>query len=210
MKNEIKVRDQNKLRWDKWYFDICEKVSENSKCLSRKIGSILVRDKAIFSQGYNGPPRGIRTCDTRWEVDNNLVNAFVEKFGVKPTESIIKDRCPRYVLGFKSGQGLEWCVAGHGERNSLINAAREGFAVKGAIMYMNCGIPCGPCMVEIINAGISEIICTKDAKFIYDASSLYLLKESKIKFRVYSHICKHENVIGLYCKDCDSHLEGDF
>lgn len=204
MNDEIKVRDENKLRWDKWYFDIADKVSENSKCLSRKVGSILVRDKAIFAQGYNGPPRGVRSCDERWEVDESLRNAYIQKFNEEPKN--IKARCPRYVLGFKSGQGLEWCVAGHGERNSIINAAREGFAVKGSIMYMNCGIPCAPCMVEIINAGIEEIVCTD--KGVYDVSSSYLLRESKIKFRIYSHLCKHERVIGSYCKDCDSHLEG--
>jgi dCMP deaminase len=206
MKNEIKVVDKNKLRWDKWYHGLCEKVSENSQCFSRKVGSILVVDKAIFSQGYNGPPRGIRTCDTRWEVDENLRKVYLDKFKVPPAFDTLTGKCPRYVLGFKSGQGLEWCVAGHGERNSIINASREGFKVKGSTMYMNCGVPCTPCMVEILNAGISEIICTNAEN--YDISSVYLLKESKIKFRLYSHLCKHEHIIGSYCKNCDSLLEG--
>ena len=139
--------------------------------MSRKIGAILVRDKAVIAQGYNGPPRGVRTCDTRWLVDKSLREAA--GFETKDQESdqeelqtLFKSKlegvCPRYVpeMGFKSGQGLEWCVAGHAERNALINAARAGISTKGAKMYMDCGIPCTPCLVEIINAGIDEIIVT--------------------------------------------------
>ena len=103
----------------------------------------------------------------------------------------LKDKCPRYVpeLGFKSGEGLEWCVAGHAERNAMINAARLGlFALKGCKMYMTCGVPCTPCMVEIINAGISELIVTQIEDAFYDQSSMYLLKESKIPIRTYDFI----------------------
>ena len=96
--------------------------------------------------------------------------------------------CPRYVpeFGFKSGEGLEWCVAGHAERNALINAARAGIATKGLKMYMDCQIPCTPCLVEIINAGIEEIIVT-GFKF-YDQSAEYVLSESGLKWRIYDHL----------------------
>ena len=75
------------------------------------------------------------------------------------------------------------CVAGHAERNALINAARQGVATKGAKLYMNCGIPCTPCLVEIINAGIEEIIVTKLT--YYDESAEYLVNNSKLKVRTY-------------------------
>ena len=86
----------------------------------------------------------------------------------------------------KSGEGLEWCVAGHAERNALINAARFGIETKGTTMYMDCGTPCTPCLVEIINAGIEEIVITKE--HYYDQSAEYLLKESGLKWRIYSHL----------------------
>ena len=59
---------------------------------------------------------------------------------------------------------------------------------------MNCGIPCTPCMVEIINAGIEEIIVTKIA--FYDTSSEYLLIRSGIKFRVFDHLVEKESMGG--------------
>ena len=51
---------------------------------------------------------------------------------------------------------------------------------------MDCGIPCTPCLVEIINAGIEEIIVTKIS--FYDRSAAYVLDNSNLKFRVYEHL----------------------
>jgi len=203
--------------WDEWYHEICVVVAKKSQCHSRQIGSILVKDKAVVSQGYNGPPRGVRPCDERWHVDHEML-AFAD-FGKMLEEDFdskfkrdLEGVCPRYVpeMGFKSGEGLEWCVAGHAERNALINAARAGIATKGLKIYMDCGVPCTPCLVEIINAGIEEVIVTK-LEF-YDQSSKYLLKESDLKIRIYDHLCKHENKkseLGLWynnlsheCPDC--------
>ena len=183
------------MEWDPWFLELCNVVAKKSQCLSRKIGSVLVRDNSVISTGYNGPPRGVKTCDERWLSDANLrikAGFQTQSTEVDKTEfyeKIYKPRlegiCPRYVpeLGFKSGQGLEWCVAGHAERNSLINAARHGIETKGAKLYMNCGIPCTPCLVEIINSGIEEIIVTKIE--YYDISAEYTLKESGLKYRVY-------------------------
>jgi len=193
-------------RWDKYYYGLCKEVSKNSQCLSRKIGAILVKDKSIVSTGYNGPPRGVRTCDERWlVVHDTMRKVAIEKSvkhpgndGISSFENIdrnsdfyknhLEGKCPRYVpeMGFKSGEGLEWCVAGHAERNALINAARVGIATKGLKIYMDCGVPCTPCLVEIINAGIEEIIVT--GMTFYDQSSEYLIKESRIPIRVYDHL----------------------
>ena len=184
------------MEWDEWYHELCTVVAKKSQCLSRKIGAILVRDKTAVCQGYNGPPRGVRTCDERWLVDEEIMKTadfennvndfpgFTEEF----YKMYLEGTCPRYVpaMGFKSGEGLEWCVAGHAERNALINAARFGIETKGTRIYMDCGVPCTPCLVEIINAGIIEIIVASDV--VYDQSAEYLLKESGIPWRVYSHL----------------------
>jgi len=180
-------------KWDKWFYDMCVAVSKNSKCLSRQIGSLLVKDNSILSTGYNGPPRGVWPCDLRWKIDTSIqVAAFGKELNIEEIEekykNELKGKCPRYIkeFGFKSGQGLEWCVAGHSERNTLINAARMGIKTKGCKLYMSCGIPCTPCLVEIINAGITEIIVT-DFDF-YDVSSRYLLKYGNLQYRLYSHL----------------------
>lgn len=190
---------------DQWYFEVCEKIAARSKCLSRHVAAILVRDGVIIAQGYNGPPRGAPHCNDRYKIDP-VLRENMKNLGKDPDDPQYYKTCPRYVLGFKSGQGLDWCVAGHGERNALINAAMQGMSTKGARMYMNCAVPCTPCLVEIINAGVIEMIVTKIE--YYDISAEYLVKNSKIKLRIYKHFCKHENTIGSYCKDCDSEIPG--
>ena len=203
--------------WDPWYHELCTVVAKKSQCLSRKIGAILVKDKTVVCQGYNGPPRGVRTCDERWLIDEEMQEkAKFNKFNapqlMEHYKKHLEGKCPRYVpeMGFKSGEGLEWCVAGHAERNALINAAYHGIATKGCKLYMDCGVPCTPCLVEIINAGIEEIIITK--WHVYDQSSIYLLKESKLRVRVYEHLCEHDgnkhklgiwyNTLSSGCPDC--------
>jgi len=173
--------------WDEYFFNICNQVARNSKCFSRHIGATLVRDKSILSTGYNGPPRGVPTCDKRWELDELLK----ERYGDRVDLSKVEGQCPRHLLDFKSGEGLSVCIAGHAERNALINSARMGVCTKGteedpSTLYMSCGIPCTPCLVEIINAGVSEIVVTSLG--LYDESAYYLLKESALKFRLYDFI----------------------
>jgi len=132
--------------WDRYYLNICNTVSENSKCLSRKIGAIIVKDKSIISTGYNGPPRGTAHCgEARWLKDPELRRALSERgYTMGTTPDKIKSTCPRKLLGHASGEGLEWCKASHAEANSIVNAAKMGISVDGCIMYMNCPIPAIP------------------------------------------------------------------
>lgn len=180
----------NPVSRDKWFYDLTITVGSYSKCHSRKIGAVLVKDNSIISTGYNGPPRGAPTCDQRWVIDK----VFKEKYGhhIKPdkekgtTPQDPKGICPRRIIGFPSGEGLDICPAGHAERNALINAARFGIETKNTKLYMSCGIPCTPCMVEIINAGVEEIICCKVT--VYDETAIYLLENNDIKVRIFDFL----------------------
>lgn len=174
--------------WDQYFMEIAEVVSKRTKCLSRKIGAVIVRDKSIVSTGYNGPPRGVPHCSERYSfmLDKKLMKEINKIDGMCPKvfkKYVDKKVCPRQILGFKSGEGLEWCIAGHAERNAIVNAARLGVSVKDTTMYMTCGIPCTPCLVEIINSGIIELVVTK--KEYYDATSEYLVNNSSLKIRLY-------------------------
>ena len=210
---EMQDHNDSLTKWDNYYFDMCKTAGKNSSCLSRQIGAIMVYDKSIVSTGYNGPPRGIMRCDKRWDVDEDMCK--VAGFNGDELSDRLEGICPRYVpeMGFASGEGLEWCVAGHAERNVLINAARAGIKTRNRKVYMDCGVPCTPCLVELINAGIEEIIITKFQ--YYDQSAKYLLENSNIKVRLYTHHCEHSNVIpktvlrgekGGFCSDCGIYL----
>lgn len=186
------------MNWDEYYLKICRTVATNSKCYSRKIGSIIVKDKSIVSTGYNGPPRGVPECPERWSriKDNYLLKATKDmdlqwkdqcKEGDTMSDESIQywldNICPRQAVGFPSGQGLHICIAGHAERNALINATRHGIAIKGATLYLDTVIPCKDCMIEIINAGIKEVVVTDTV--VYDEQVNYLLEYSDVKIRRY-------------------------
>ncbi len=50
---------ENKQRqFDKSYLDMAEIWAHNSYCKRRKVGALLVKDKMIISDGYNGTPAG--------------------------------------------------------------------------------------------------------------------------------------------------------
>lgn len=139
--------------WDKRWMHLAGHFSSWSRCASRNIGAILVGPKnTLVSIGYNGAPRGSSLCQN-------------------------PPQCPRRVLGFKSGEGREYCPAIHAEVNAIINAARIGTSTVGTTMYAYCCLPCINCMGSIINAGITRLVCFDE---IYDQMSVRLLAESGI------------------------------
>jgi dCMP deaminase len=169
--------------WDEYFFNVAKQAARNSKCFSRRIGAILVKDSSIISTGYNGPPRGIPTCDMRWKIDA----PFIEKYGNDIKEDTeTKGKCPRYVLGAKSGEKMHLCPAGHAEENTILNCARLGISTKDTTMYMTCGMPCSKCWVKIINAGVKEIVITSYA--IYDESTKFLMDNSNVKVRLFDFL----------------------
>lgn len=143
------------LSWDEYYIEICNVVASRSRCLSRKIGAVLVKDKVIIATGYNGPPRGVPHCEG--------------------------DICPRRTQGFESGEGLHLCPATHAELNCILSAARVGVPISGASLYLNTVLPCKDCTKAIINAGISEVVAL-DAGY-YDLMSGHFRKHSEIAWR---------------------------
>jgi dCMP deaminase len=137
--------------------------------MSRKIGSVVVRDNILLAMGYNGPPRGIKHCDVR-EHDN-----------IKVHNATRQGMCPRQAMGYKSGEGLDHCPAEHAERNAVIHATLTGTNLQGSTMYCNCGVLCLECAKAVIQAGIKEVVLADSQQ--YDYFGMKLLEEAKIKVR---------------------------
>jgi dCMP deaminase len=148
-------------------------VSERSKCLSRKIGAVLVKNNHIIATGYNGPPKDVPHCDHRDNQGNY-------------TKRLVSKECPRRRMEFGSGQGMEHCVAVHAEINPILQAAKFGVSTEDSTLYCFCGTPCTNCTKEIINAGIKRVVCTGkdgDIKNEYNfslAEKLFELAEVKL------------------------------
>ena len=147
---------------DNWFFSIAEKVGDYSKCLSRKIGVIAVKDnKYIIATGYNGPPSKYPPC-------------------ISSTNT-----CPRYEKRYKTGEGTEICPAEHAERNVINEAARLGIRLEGTTLFMDCGIPCRECSKAIVNSGIKEIVCINGDIYPEPGlSGMDILSKCGIKIRI--------------------------
>ena len=139
------------MRIDKinYYLDIAQTVAERATCLRRRFGSVIVKNDAIISTGYNGAPRGRANC-------TDLGYCLREKYSIP------------------SGTRYELCRSVHAEANAIINADRE--KMIGSTLYLAClggdgsAVPgtdsCMMCKRAVINAGI-ETVVVRDTKEEY-------------------------------------------
>jgi dCMP deaminase len=59
---------------DRRYLKMAAIWAQNSYCKRRKVGALLVKDKMIISDGYNGTPSGF---ENECEDENNITKAYV-------------------------------------------------------------------------------------------------------------------------------------
>lgn len=50
--------DEKQMQFDKSYLDMAQVWSKNSYCKRRQVGALIVKNKMIISDGYNGTPSG--------------------------------------------------------------------------------------------------------------------------------------------------------
>jgi dCMP deaminase len=190
------------MTWDSYFMEIAKTVSINSKCQSRKIGAVIVtQDNRLVSSGYNGAPSHIDPCYTKvfpiTAPDGHKMLIIPEGSDIKSYETngrYREDRrdvvlnehseCPRYVAGYRSGQGMQYCPAQHAEENCVHTAALLGVATRGTKMYCYCPTPCVHCCGAIINAGIVEVVCASLKEYQDEVSSLEMFKQAGVKVRL--------------------------
>ena len=65
---------EKQLELDKRYLRMARIWAENSYCTRRKVGALIVKDKMIISDGYNGTPSGFENV---CELDNGTTKSYV-------------------------------------------------------------------------------------------------------------------------------------
>lgn len=74
--------NQKTLKYDKAYLKIALEWGKLSYCKRKQVGAIVVKDKMIISDGYNGTPTGFDNCcedddgTTKWLVLHAEANAL--------------------------------------------------------------------------------------------------------------------------------------
>ncbi len=72
------------LKYDKAYLRIAEEWGKLSYCNRRQVGALIVKDRMIISDGYNGTPSGFENfCEddegyTKWYVLHAEANAILK------------------------------------------------------------------------------------------------------------------------------------
>ena len=66
--------EDKQLLLDKRYIRMAQIWAENSYCNRRKVGALIVKDKMIISDGYNGTPAGFENI---CEDENGLTKPYV-------------------------------------------------------------------------------------------------------------------------------------
>jgi dCMP deaminase len=70
-----KRKNQEKqYQFDRRYLQMADIWAQNSYCERKKVGAIIVKDKMIISDGYNGTPSGFENV---CEDEDNVTKAYV-------------------------------------------------------------------------------------------------------------------------------------
>lgn len=119
--------------FDEKYMAMAEIWATNSYAKRAKVGALLVKDRMIISDGYNGTPSGFENeCEER--IDDLVYGGQV---------SITK----KEVL--------------HAEANAITKVAKSNNSSEGSTLYVTMA-PCVECSKLIIQAGIVRVVYKHD------------------------------------------------
>ncbi len=71
-------------KYDKTYLKMASEWSKLSHCKRKKVGALVVKDRMIISDGYNGTPSDFDNCcedengETKWHVLHAEANAILK------------------------------------------------------------------------------------------------------------------------------------
>jgi len=136
---------------DQNFINIAKELATASKCVSKQVGAVIVKDGRILSTGYNGTPAGYQNCCEYW--DNEYTSEHHEW---SKTYEI------------------------HAEMNAIIWAAREGISIKDATIYVTLE-PCSECSKNIIASGIKRIVYDRSYEHNNSEVVSKFLKDNGVK-----------------------------
>ncbi len=70
----MKQSNERQNKFDKSYLEMAFVWAKNSYCERRKVGALIVKDRMIISDGYNGTPAGFENI---CEEENNTTKPYV-------------------------------------------------------------------------------------------------------------------------------------
>lgn len=78
------MSDEKQLKYDTAYLKMAFEWAKLSHCKRKQVGALIVKDRMIISDGYNGTPSGFDNCcenendETKWMVLHAEANAILK------------------------------------------------------------------------------------------------------------------------------------
>ena len=148
--------------WSKTFLKVAKAFADQSSCVKRKVGAVLVNDLRIVSTGYNGTPSRLRNCNDIFTDKDSIGEYYGEKLNHHQFSE-------KYEI--------------HAEQNCIAFAAKNGVKTEGCVLYVTTA-PCVNCAKLIIAAGIKKVVFEEDYK---NEDGIELLERSDVKC---SKICE--------------------
>ncbi len=143
---------------DKNFLNIAKELSFASKCVSKQVGAVIVKDGRILSTGYNGTPAGYQNCSDFWD--------------------------GKYT---KDHHEWSKTYEIHAEMNAIIWAARKGISIEGGTIYVTLE-PCSECSKNLIASGIKRIVYEKAYEHTNSEIISKFLEDNGVKIEQISHL----------------------
>lgn len=75
--------NKKQLKYDQAYMRMATEWAKLSHCVRKKVGALIVKDRMIISDGFNGTPTGFENCceeegNTKWYVLHAEANAILK------------------------------------------------------------------------------------------------------------------------------------
>lgn len=153
---------------DRRYLRMAFIWSENSTAVRRQVGALVVKNRTIISDGYNGTPSGFdNSCEygvcTLTDDDCRIDNKC--------------DCCLHYRLITKPS-------VLHAEANAITKLAKSGNSSDGATIYVT-DEPCLECSKLIIQSGIKRVVYARSYR-VHDG--IELLRMANIQVDIIEEI----------------------
>jgi len=175
-------------------------ASEMSYCKRRKVGAIIVREKRIIVNSWNGTVSGEdNCCEEDYGSESEVFTTYIDKpsnyiGNLNFRETYCKEYCEEnglifidseetfsntIKLSYKRPAVRTKASVVHAEANAIYFAAKKGIPLEGASMFVTLS-PCINCANAIIQSGIKEVYYLDAYR---DSSGLEHLKKHNIKIQ---------------------------
>jgi dCMP deaminase len=144
------------------YMALASDVAQNSNCIRRAVGAIIVRDEEILAAGCNGVSETYDDCRA--------------------------EGCPRCInAGIASAEHHE-CICRHAEQSAIADAAARGVNTRGSHIYVTRR-PCFQCLAISRAAGVSGIFFAEPWTYPEELERKYMARAAE--FDIFERVTGH-------------------